>query len=224
MPYTPVAYSQVADAFLRDEVFRRADWFLHDVYCMFTLPAGSDDTAGGNWTIALALLCVIDGISCHVYPTNSVVCKQEQRFKCLIRHKLHWGPTTKGWYQKGNAAKVLYTELRNPLVHELAIDKPAPARPSTYHETAVGKWGSVQTQDQDIKKIDALSAWNDDWPTLSVENHNGGKRLNLSCAALYWAVKNMVNTLAADPAVLNAAVASRAAQPTAPSPSLGAAP
>jgi hypothetical protein len=207
MPYTPVTNSQVADVFLRDEVFRRADWLLHDVYCMFTLPSGSDGTAGGNWTIALALLCVVDGISRHVYPTRSLTPKQEQRFKRLINEKLQRGPINKGWYRKANAAAVLYTEFRNPLVHELAIDKPARARPSTYHESAVGKWGPVRIQD--IKAIDALPAWNDDWPTLSVENYDGGKRLKLSCAALYWTVKNMVNTLAADIAILNAAAAAR---------------
>ena len=207
MPYTPVAYSQVADAFLRKEVFERADMLLHDVYCMFTLPAGSDGEAGGNWSIALVLLCVIDGISRHVYPRTS---DQEQRFKRLIRDKLYW-PTTKGWWDKGNSAAVLYTKFRNPLVHELAIDSPVRAYPPDFTEPTVSKWGPVPEQKRDIKEIDALSAWDDDWPTLGVENHNGGTRLKLSCAALYWTVKNMVNTLAADTAILNAAVASRAA-------------
>jgi len=69
----------------------------------------------------------------------------------------------------------------------------------------VGKWGPVQLQD--IEAIDAMPVWNDDWPTLGVQNYNGGKRLKLSCAALYWAVKKMVNTLAADTAIVTAAAA-----------------
>jgi hypothetical protein len=100
---------------------------------------------------------------------------------------------------------VLYTKFRNPLVHELAIDKPTRAYPSTFHQPAVGKWGAVRLHD--IEAIDAMPAWDDDWPTLSVQDYNGGKRLKLSCAALYWAVKNMVNTLAADTAIVTAAAA-----------------
>jgi len=208
MPYRPVAYGHVQDAFLRDEIFRRADWLLSDAYGMFALPPQSlPGAGGGNWTIALSLLCVVDGISCHVYPTDALARRQEQRFKRLINDKLHWGPISKGWYPKQNAARVLYTEFRNPLVHELAIDKPARARPSTFHESAIGKWGPVKRQD--IEAIDAMTTWSDDWPTLSVENYNGGKRLKLSCAALYWAVKEMVKALAADSSTLNAAVAFR---------------
>jgi hypothetical protein len=202
--YRPVAYNHVPDAFLREEIFRRADWLLSDAYGMFAMQPVSGP-GGGNWTIALVLLCVVDGISCHIYPTDAVARRQEQRFKRLINDKLHWGPATKGWYNKQNAAAVLYTEFRNPLVHELAIDKPARARPSTFHESAIGKWGPVQNKD--IEMIDAMTTWNDDWPTLSVEDYNGGKRLKLSCAALYWAVKKMVNALAADSSILNAAVA-----------------
>lgn len=208
MPYSNVQYTHIADAFLRDEVFRRADWLLRDAYGMFTLPPpGLPDAGGGNWAIALVLLCVVDGLSCHVYPTRATSEKQEQRFKLLLNSKLYWGPISKRWYRKQDAAAVLYTEFRNPLVHELAADKPARARPATYHESAVGKWGPVKTRD--IEAIDSMQTWNDDWPTLCVTDFNGGERLELSCAALYWSVKHMANSLATDPHVVAAAVASR---------------
>lgn len=204
MPYTPLQYNHITDPFLKDEIFRRADWLLRDVYGMFALPPPSlPDAGGGNWAIALVLLCLIDGISKHVFPTEVLKKGQEKRFKYLIRTKLYWGPANKDWYDRDKAAAVMYAELRNPLVHELAVDKPAKARPSAYGESAVGKWGFVTLQD--IAAIDAMPAWNDDWPTLGVENHQGGKRLKLSCAALYWTTKNMINELAADAAVIQAA-------------------
>jgi len=85
---------------------------------------------------------------------------------------------------------------------------PAGALPDqTNRESAVGKWGDVRMKD--IKAIDKLPAWNDSWPTLSVQNYKGGKQLKLSCAALSWSVKNMVNTLAADSAIVNQAAALR---------------
>jgi hypothetical protein len=207
MPYRPIAYKHISDPFLKDEVFRRADWLLSDVYGMFGLqPSPPRKTGGGNWSIALVLLCVVDGISRHVYPMTG---EQQQRFKRLIREKLHWGPISKGWCRMEDAADVFYTEFRNPLVHELALDKPARARIrlGINSESTIGKWGSVHPQD--IEAVDAMTTWNDDWPTLSVEPYEGGERLKLSCAALYWAVKEMVNGLAADSSTLNAAVALR---------------
>ena len=78
MPYTPVAYDQVADD-SQKEVFKRADMFLRDVYGMFTLPPKPlPDAGGGNWSIALVLLCVVDGISRHVYPTATAVPRPEE--------------------------------------------------------------------------------------------------------------------------------------------------
>src|SRR3954454_10055834 len=97
--YRPVAYDHVPDAFLREEIFRRADWLLSDAYGMFAMQPVLG-TGGGNWSIGLVLLCVVDVISCHIYPTAAVAPRQEQRFKRLINRKLHWGPATKGWYNK----------------------------------------------------------------------------------------------------------------------------
>jgi hypothetical protein len=88
--------------------------------------------------------------------------------------------------------------------HDVGADEVsviARSRAGIDEETGIGKWGPVPERFQDIKVIDAMPAWDDDWPTLSVQNYNGGKRLKLSCAALYWAIKDMVNTLAADSAI-----------------------
>jgi hypothetical protein len=207
MPYRPLDYKHISDPFLLD-VFGRADLLLKDAYGMFALPPATlPGAGGGNWAIALVLVCIIDGIARHVFPTEATVRGQEKRFKYLIRIKLYWGSSKNRWYDKDKAAAVLYTELRNPLVHELALDKPAKARPRDYYETAIGKWG--QETVQDIAAIDSMSAWNEDWPTLAVQSHDDGKRLKLSCAALYWSVKQMINDLAADPAIIAAAASAR---------------
>src|SRR5215467_14622252 len=98
MPYSHIQFDHITDDFVR-EVFGRADLYLSDVYGMFTLPPPSlPGAGGGNWAIALVLLCVVDGISRHVYPTEHIVRNQEKRFRRLIRKKLHWGPANRGWY------------------------------------------------------------------------------------------------------------------------------
>jgi hypothetical protein len=217
MPYRPVAYKHISDEVLREDIFQGADWLLSDTYHMFNMQPSSG-TGGGNWSIALVLLCVIDGISLHVYPTDALARDQDQRFKRLIREKLPWGPiSNKLWYPIHNAAAVLYTEFRNTLVHELAIDKPTRARfkAGIEKESGISKWGPVPERFQNIDAIDEMTTWNGDWPTLSVEPHEGGKRLKLSCAGFYWAVKRMVNELAADSSTLNEAVEFRS-QPKPP--------
>src|SRR5262245_3218095 len=73
MPYTPVVYDHVIDACLRDEVFRRAYWLLGDAY-------GITGIAAGRWRRQLVdrtrSPMRVDGISCHVCPTNAAADKR----------------------------------------------------------------------------------------------------------------------------------------------------
>ena len=121
MSYTQLDYQTLQDPRLK-EAFHHADMYLFDAYGMFRgLPPAGGDGGGGNFSIALVLLCVIDGLAAEVWPGRDQEKEQEKRFKHLIRCRLPWGPEGKGkWVDKGNAADQLYTEYRNPLVHELA--------------------------------------------------------------------------------------------------------
>src|SRR5262245_62147627 len=81
----PVAYSDlkfdaVPDQSCRD-AFRKANMLLFDVYGMFRgLPPAGNDGGGGNFSMALVLVCVIDGFSKIMWPLDD----QEDRFKRLI--------------------------------------------------------------------------------------------------------------------------------------------
>ena len=209
MAYTPISYSHIKDDFLREEVFRRTNMFLSDVHTM--LWTNPPPNAGGcGWASVLVLLCVIDGMATYVYPTEAGVRKQEKRFTRLIREKLYWGNNAL-WFDKANAASLLYKEVRNPLVHEVALDNPAKARPRGYGETAIGKWAGIP--EQDIACIEGMVTWNDNWPILGPEKFNGGQRLKLGAVALYWATRRLVTELANDQAILDAAVNARSAHP-----------
>ena len=91
---------------------------LHDLHNIFEIASSG---GAGNFSIAVVLLCIVDGLAVYLYPTTQVD-DQEKRFKKLIREKLYWGPTKKGWVEQGLAAKQFYLEMRNPLVHELGVD------------------------------------------------------------------------------------------------------
>ncbi len=201
MSYQELDYSHVTHPKLK-KVLLHTNMLLKDLYGAFKLPVDERSGEGaGNFAIALVLLCIIDGISVSIYPTTAIK-DQEKRFKKLIREKLYWGPAAKGWLEIGIAAKQLYLEIRNPLVHELGADKVTSARMTDHLEPRIGKWGSVEKQNQDIDIIENLQAWNDDWPTLTVVSSGNGDYIKFSGAALYWSVKRMVIELINDPDVI----------------------
>jgi hypothetical protein len=165
---------------------------------MFHLPYKGWRSGGGcNFSIVLTLLCVIDGIARDVYPTQDVVEDHERRFKKLLRDKLYWGSNQKGWMDIGEAAKLLYVEFRNPLVHELGKDKRSKARRAQFEEPIVGKWGSLPSDKQNIDRIDRLTKWDASWPTMTIQRTATGSRVKLTAAALYWSVKRMIQDFAA---------------------------
>lgn len=199
MSYTHLNWKTLPDSHLK-KLFHDADMYLFDVYGMFrTLPPPDGDGGGGNFSIALVLLCIVDGLAAEVWPRRTNVPNQEKRFKRLIRDRLPWGPEGKGkWVNKGTAADQLYNEFRNPLVHELAKDKAARSRPKGYVEPVVGKWGPVPKRLQDIAKIDALPKWDDGWPLLQESTDVQGRpRYKLSAPGLYWAVKQLAKDMVA---------------------------
>jgi len=128
MTYSHLEYQGVQDPTLR-KAFKHADFYLHDVYGMLRLlPPPDRARGGGNFAASLVLLCVVDGLA-RIWSGSATIKDSEQRFKALIAGRLYWGPEGKGkWLHKGTAADQLYVEFRNPLVHQLASDKPAPSR------------------------------------------------------------------------------------------------
>ena len=191
MPYSPLNWRTLQDP-MRQVVYH-TDMYLFDTYGMLrTLPPSDKDGGHGLFSATLVLLCVIDGLAGWRWPT---IC-QEQRFKKLIRCQLRWGPEGKRkWMDKGTAAVLLYTEFRNPLVHELAMEKDTTtiSRPA---EPAIKKWGNIPDELHDIEKIDALPEWNQDWPILADSaDVKGSPRYKLTVSALYWAVKKMANEM-----------------------------
>ena len=201
MPYKPLDYGRVSDPFLRD-VFGRADLLLRDVYGMFDLPPPSlPDAGGGNWAIALVLVWL-------QLMESRVMCFRRRQWYGNKRSgsNICCGRNFTGVVQRRagtTAIKLLLSSTQSFAIHwfmNSPSTNPAKTRPREYYESAVGKWGFVTVQD--ISAIDGLTTWNEDWPTLGVEDHNGGKRLKLSSAALYWTVKQMINNLAGDDAAV----------------------
>jgi hypothetical protein len=157
----------------------------------------------------------VDGLAVYLYPTKQLVNDQKKRFKQLLREKLYWGSSQKGWLKKDDAPKQFYLELRNLLVHELGADKRTSVRIEKNHlEPRIGKWGSIPEDSHDIDKIQDMATWNDDWPILSMGNDEQGKKYVIfSGAAMWWAVKKMINDLIKDTSVMQKAIANAQNEP-----------
>jgi len=76
------------------------------------------------------------------------------------------------------AAKQLYIEFRNPLVHELDAEKITSARQPCHIELTVGKWGKIPTEHRSIDQIDNRGVWYDKWAALYVMENENGEGLN----------------------------------------------
>lgn len=195
MKYKPIKWKKIKSLRKR-KVIMHADMLFRDLYGIFKLPIDKKTGEGaGNFSILLVLLCIIDGISVHLYPTKKKISKQGPRFKKLIIDMLDWGPVGKNWLKIDLGAKYLYLEFRNPLVHELGVDRITGPRKNTYEEPAISKWGKIPKKDQRIEYVERLRVWNSNWPTLYVEQTSKGGRVTVCAAALYWSVKKLVGRL-----------------------------
>jgi hypothetical protein len=145
------------------------------------------------------LCCLIDGLAVDVWPTCAKVDAQDKRFKRLIRERL---PYHVNWVDKGFAAKFLYLELRNPLVHQAGQDVATSAR-GGMKEIGIGKW--IGVAEKDIDAIEALDEWPENWPLLSYQEVGEWSWYDLSDIALYWAVKKMAKNLLEDRDVMDEA-------------------
>jgi len=198
--YQHLPYSSLNNESKR-QIFEHTDMLLHDVYGILRmLPPEDEDGGGGNFSVALILLCILDGLATSVWPTRDVERSPKKRFKRLIRERLPWGPEGKGkWVDIGTAAAQLYAELRNPLVHQLALDTgpKTRSRPASYEEPGIGPWGKIPESLQDITVIDSMSKWDDAWPVF-YEQPDRGPRYKLATAPLYWATKRTALDMISD--------------------------
>jgi len=192
MSYNRIVWDHIGDPKIKNAI-KNADMLYRDLYGIFKLPVdNSSGEGGGNFAILLVLLCIIDGISSQVYPTNQEIEKQGERFKKFICDKLFWKRKEQGWIDISLAADQLYNEYRNPLVHALAADESSSVRSHNHGEPVFGKWGKIPSGYHDIDKIDNMLEWRKEWPVVYSDTNQSCDSINVSGAALYWALKNTI--------------------------------
>jgi hypothetical protein len=207
MPYSRVPFKDLGDHGIR-RVFDHANNYLADVFTMLGANPPPESNGGKcNFSIALVLSCVLDGLATEIHPI--LPRNDAQKRIAALLGRIDWGSAADGWISRSDASEILYEEIRSPLVHNLAADTKPRIRPPGYNDPAIIHRmidGTMMTPDQ----LDAIEVWNLKWPIMwdQAAGASAG-RIVVSTLALYWHVKRLAYDLATDPAIFQSAVANR---------------
>jgi hypothetical protein len=155
---------------------------------------------------------VLDGLATEVYPIvpldGDESCKNPQfeRIRALA-DRFGWPDNEGSWVTVLTAVRVLYHEVRNPLVHNLGANTHWRGRPKNFGDAAI----VVRTRDwkhPTAEELEKLDEWPRKWPVVfrKPESEGGSPRYVVSVPALYWHTKRLTAALAADDQVLRSAV------------------
>lgn len=200
MSYQRIQYISVPSPV--NDIFRRCDWFLADVHEMLDRLPDRPNVGGGNWSIAVVLLCMADGLSKWVYPINPKGKKHHRkRFERFIQDHVLRDDSSIG----SDTAAGIYEDFRGILVHDLAVDRKEDVRNLASAEPAVSKWWPLPKSRQNVGELEQLVRTNYRWPVLQDQPYSGKRRDVLCAAALYGAMKRAVIDLIADKSVIEKA-------------------
>jgi hypothetical protein len=181
---------------------------LADVYTMLSVDPPSESHGGRcNFSIGLVLACLIDGLATEIWPIVPAGGDNQLKRMAVLIARLPWGHKRDGWITKHDAARVLYHEVRNPLVHNLGANTHWRGRPRGFLDAAI----VLETRGRrrlKANEIDGLTDWNPRWPVIWAKQKTepGPRRFVVSAPALYWHTKWLVSDLATDEGVLASAL------------------
>ncbi|NWH08004.1 MAG: hypothetical protein HXY22_05040 [Alphaproteobacteria bacterium] len=186
MAYEPLNYkvfSKNSDP-ENEEFFRKLDSLFHDVYGMFSsLPPAGGDGGGGNFSIALVLICILDAIGKKKHEGS-----QRVIFNRVVQ-EMTW-PCIDGHIGRCEFADIVYVEIRNILVHAAGVDDSRSwARPQNYKEPNLDKWNTIKPEFRHIEYIDTMQCWPKEWAI--VENDKDGRKYIFNLAGLYYLTKEL---------------------------------
>jgi hypothetical protein len=207
MPFTPVPFKDLGDPGIC-RVFAHANNYLADVFTMLGAnPTPASNGGKCNFSIALVLSCILDGLATEIHPILPAGDAQKRITTLLAR--LDWGLEADGWISRAKASELLYVEIRGPLVHNLAADTKPWIRPPGYGDPAIIHRmvdGTTMSPDD----VEAIEVWDRKWPIMWDKPAAASPGwIVLSTLALYWHVKRLTFDLATDPTVIETAVKNR---------------
>jgi hypothetical protein len=164
---------------------KQVDMLFNDIRCLLKAPLPGC-TVGFNLTIATMILNLLSGFSRRFYrpsgnPTDS------ERFKNMIINFLPWDNSS---VDINTCADVLYSAVRNPLIHELGIKG----------DKKVVIYKSGKLSDAEIKELED-SLIKPSWLPEIIINMSYDKFTSewlISVGAIYWGVHRLLHNLLAN--------------------------
>lgn len=191
------------------------DLYFADVHAMLRLPLPiANIYSGCNFPVALTLFAALSAASRMLFPCAG---PDGDAFVQLVAAWFPWESEPTGALQGENAARILYDDFRNPLVHSAGLAmRPRGGGENrhyifytpTGHRVVQKKEGLPEDELEQIERSKTRPAsWG---PTLVRENNDGVSITGFLLEGLYWGCRRMISNLCADTTVMGAARAALA--------------
>jgi hypothetical protein len=206
--YVPLKLDPAAPPPLRRAIQTSLEFGLQDVRTMLQLPKRKNGLhASCNYSALIVLCAVIAAASRMLYPRAGT---DAEAFKDVLQAKYPWNEEPTGGMATTDAAEMLYTEFRCPLVHAAGLPiEPQGHGSSTVYKLATG--GTVRKvkkyrglSDRQLREIETSPKRPKMSQTFTYRRSENTKVVLVE--GLYWGVRRMIVDLVADPAIRSAAM------------------
>ena len=193
MAYIPLVIEPKPGPQVTKLIRRLEDHYFRDVHAMLRLPAPAIDiTPGCNFAMAQVLASVVSGASVTLYRHSG---HKGELFKGFLVDYYPWSEEPQPPPDVPEAARLIYTLVRNPLTHDLGLDletkgrtqKVVVKRLTTDH----GRCGHTEAG---VEALEAEARPPRLSPTIRVQ----ADRVVLLVEAFYWGIRKMLMNLNAD--------------------------
>ena len=202
MAYIPLALEPKPGPRVSGLIRQLEDHYFRDVHAMLRLPAPAINvTPGCNFAIAQVLASVVSGVSVTLYKHSG---HKGARFKGLLVDYYPWSEEAQPPENVPEAARLIYSLVRNPLTHDLGLDLETKSRTQKVIvkrlTTDQGRCGHTEAG---VEALEAKARPPRMSPTIKIQ----ANRVVLLVEAFYWGIRRMLLNLNADRSRMAAAEA-----------------
>jgi len=182
-PATPPIVSQLID--------RLESHSFADVHTMLRLPVPNYRlNSGCNFAITQVLTTAIGGLSTTLYRKGHT---DGERFTGLLKEHYPWNLEPRQDVSPGEAAKIIYEVIRNPLTHDLGIDLRGNSKGIKVKIKRCVRQDKRGLTERWIEKLEAGNR-----PNISQAVTVRSDAQVLLVEALYWGLRRMVEAMTKD--------------------------
>jgi len=191
--YIPLVLDPEPGPRVKNLIRRLEDHYARDVHAMLRLPTPAVDTTPGcNFAIAQVLAPVVSGVSVTLYQHRG---SAGALFRGLLIVYYPWSEEPSPPPNKSEAARSIYTLVRNPLTHDLGLDLEAKSRTQrVVVKRLLTNHKSCGPTEQGVGALEGECRLRRMPPAIRVQ----GDRVVLLVEAFYWGISKLLLNLNLD--------------------------